>query len=162
MKKYTMLILICATVLFFSSCAVKEYTDTLSCKSVAESLASEISDPEDYRFYTDEDIKYMFEDTSLFEECSFIYSTSSDDIDEICVIKAKDEKEAKSILEQAEQYIKDIDAKKRSFLENYMPDELEKLDCAKAKQFGNYVIVAIADRDDAKDIFDRADSLLKK
>ena len=162
MKKYIPIVTICLVCLFFASCAARKYSNTLSCKTVADSLASEIGDPEDYEFYTDEDIKYTFEDISLFEECSFLHSSSSDDIDEVCVIKAKTESDAKKILAQADRYLKDVCEQKRTFLKNYMPDELEKLDCAKAKQFDNYVIIAMADKDDVKSIFDKADELLKK
>ena len=162
MKKYIALIIICLVGLFFASCAAREYIDTLSCQTIANSLASKIGDPQDYEFYTDEDIKYTFEDTTLFADCSFIYSASSDNIDEICVIKAENENDAKQVLSQAEQYLSDLCEEKKSFLENYLPGESQKLDCAKAKQFDNYVIIALADKDDTKEIFKRAEELLRK
>ena len=162
MKKYILTLTLCALTLFFASCAAREYSNTLSCKSITDSLTDEISDAESYRTYTDEDIKYIFEDTSMFEECSFVHSASDDNIDEICVIKAKNESDAKKILKQAEQYIKSSKEEKGSFLKNYMPSEFGKLDCAKAKQFNNYVIIATAGKDDTKEIFKRAEELLKK
>ena len=162
MKKYIQIITLCTIALFLTSCASRERSSILSCSTISESLRDEISDNESYIAYTDEDIKYIFDDTSLFEECSYLHSASADNIDEICVIKAKNESEAKKILKQTEQYIKDFKEEKNDFLKNYMPSELEKLDCAKAKQFDDYVIFVFADKDDTKDVFECAERLLKK
>jgi hypothetical protein len=162
MKKYILFINCCVLVLFLASCASRDYTDTLSCKTITDSLTSEISDAESYSSYTDEDIKYIFDDISLFEECSFVHSESADNIDEVCVIRAKDKADAKKILKQAEQYINNFKEEKSSFLENYIPSELDKLDCAKAKQFDNYVIFVFADKEDTKDAFECAERILKK
>lgn len=148
--------------LLFSSCAVKEYADSIPCESIANSLTSKISTSEEYSAYTNDDIEYLFGESDLFADCSFLYSSSADDISEVGVFKAENEEKAKELFTKAEKYIADLQNEKRAFVENYLPDELDKLEDAEARRFGKYVILLLAERDKKEVLFASAEELLKK
>ncbi len=162
MSKRISALLLTLLCLFFTSCATKEYTDSLPCDSVANKLTSKISGSEEYSAYTKSDIEYLFGKSSLFEDCAFLYSKSADDIGEVGVFRAESEEKAKEIFTEAEKYITDSQKEKRAFVENYLPDELDKLESAEVRRFGNYVILLFTDGDEKENLFDSAEELLKK
>ncbi len=162
MMKRTLAFIVALLCLFFSSCAAKEYTDSIPCESIANSLTSKISAPEEYLAYSDRDIEYLFGDSDLFADCSFLYSRSADDIGEVGVFRAENEEKAKELFTKAEKYIADLQNEKRAFVKNYLPDELDKLESAGARRFGKYVILLFTDRDEKEALFASAEELLKK
>ncbi|MBP3370007.1 MAG: DUF4358 domain-containing protein [Clostridia bacterium] len=160
MRKLTFFIAL--TCLFSSSCAAKQYRDTISCVDLANDLASEISDSADYSAYTEGDVDYFFGDNTIFEDFYFIYSTSSDDISEIGVFKSESEEEAQKMLLKSQSYISNVKQEKSAFIENYLPEEMQKLNGARAERFGRYVILVFEAPDKAKELLEYSEKLLKE
>ncbi len=147
--------------LFLSSCASNSFSDNVECKSITKSLQSEISALEGYYAYDDTDIQFIFDPSLPIESCSIIYSASSEDIGEVGVLHADDDKSAQMLLEAAREYIEQVCTDKSAFVENYLPAERAKLDCADAKRFGNYVVFALLEADDRDAVFKTAEKCLK-
>ena len=162
-KRYIVFILMLLTAAVFCSCAKEEFSSTLSCKELLSTLESEFSpDKTEFSRYTDEELKFLFPDSDVYNEAIVIYSTDSVDITEIGVMRAESEKDAIDLLEDAKNYIKDLQEQKREFLQNYSPSELSKLNSAGARRFGQYVVFAIAEQGDVDKIFKKAEMLLTK
>lgn len=162
MKKYIRAILFLALAHFiFASCAQGKFNDLLSCSEVASALESEILSEKEYASYQEREIKYLI-DNDNFDSCRILYSISSDDIGEIGVLHAKDAEHADKLIDDANEYIENYKEQKSDFIRNYMPEEIEKLENARVKRFGNYVIYTILPSETADKIFQRAESLLSK
>lgn len=146
--------------LIFGSCGQKGYSDTLTCTEITSELKEEIFAENGYSDYSSNDIKYMFDDDTLFDSCSVIYSSSSDDVGEIGVLHASDAESADALLETVNGYLKELDEEKRAFLKSYLPNELEKLDNAEAKRFGNYVAFVVLEPTTRDAVFERLEAML--
>ncbi len=153
------ILLVC---LLFSSCSAKRYADDIDCKRITDTLKKEVLFLEEYSEYTSADIEFLFPNCSHFNSCSIIYSDSGDDIGEFGILHSSSEDEASMLLEDVNAYIKSINEEKRTFLKNYMPNEISKLDNATVKQFGNYVAFAVLDIEQSKTTFDKVENMLKK
>jgi len=79
-------------------------------------------------------------------------------IDEYGVFKAADEKEAASVKAAAEGYLR---FRLDTWMREYMPEELPKLENAQVKVCGSYVLYAILDEDAAQAVFDAFEAALK-
>lgn len=155
-----------ATVLILSialsSCAQKEYSDEVTCSSLADTLKREASVPDgEFAEYGEEEIKLLFPNTAYDDIC-VLYSKDATDITELGVIHAQNEESAKAVIEDVKNYIKNLQEEKREFLRNYSPAELEKLNAAEARQFGNYVIFTVASPNEKNTVFSLASSALTK
>lgn len=162
-KSYIVFILMLLTAAVFCSCAKEDFSSTLSCKELSSTLESEFSPAKtEFSRYTDQELKFLFPDSDVYNEAIVIYSTDSVDITEIGVMRAESEKDAVALLEDAKNYIKDLQEQKREFLQSYSPKELSKLNSAEAKRFGQYVVFAIAEQGDVDKVFKKAEMLLTK
>ncbi len=158
-KKYTAIFLLCCSV-FLSSCAQSKYLDTLPCTTITDTLTEEILGTDMYAEYSEKDVSLIFGNTELFDSCSIIYSVSSDDIGEVGIFHAKDSDTSKKLLEKVEEYIEDTRDERNSFVRNYMPEELDKLNYADSRRFGNYVVYTILSADESEEIFCTVKELL--
>ncbi len=154
------LFFILCTALIFSSCAQKGYSEVYSCSELTKALESEILSEETYGAYSHEDVKYMFDDDTLFDSYSIIYSSSSEDIGEVGILHAPTSESAEELLDEANEYLSSLNEEKRAFLKSYLPYELEKLDYAEAKRYGNYVVFVVQDQDTRNAVFAKLEALL--
>ena len=162
-KIFAFITCICILGCIFSSCSAKSYSDTITCQDLSSSLMREISVPEgEFSKYEDDEIKFFFPTSSLYDDISIIYSKDATDITELGILHAENEDKSKQLFEEAKLYIKNLQEQKREFLNNYSPQEIEKLNSAEARRFGNYVIFAVSDSIDKNYIFSKAEELLKK
>ena len=77
-KSYIVLILMLLTAAVFCSCATEDFSSTLSCKELSSTLESEFSpDKMEFSRYTDEELKFLFPDSDVYNEAIVIYSTDS-------------------------------------------------------------------------------------
>ena len=160
MNKIFLALLLCLC-LFFGACASKKYSDTLTCKDLTTALKDKIFADEQYSEYLQSDVEHIFSNGKISDYC-VLYSSSSDDIGEFGVLCAESAEEARKLLSSVESHIDDIRQSKSEFLRNYMPEELSKLENAKAKQFGRYVVFVLHDSDPSSKIFKEAEGLLKQ
>ena len=159
MNKLILSLLLCAC-LFFYACASKKHSDALTCKDVTTALKGKIFANEQYSEYLASDIEHMFNNGKIIDHC-VLYSSSSDDVGEFGVLCAETAEEARELLSDVEDHIDDLKESKSEFLRNYMPSELSKLENAKAKQFGRYVVFVLQDPATSTKIFKEVKDLLK-
>ena len=162
-KKIIIMLLSIPCALIFTFCSSKAFSDVLACVELSSSLQKEISVPYgEFGEYSSAGLNFFFPHTELYEDFYAVYSKDSTDVSELGILRASNEENAKKLLEDAQLYIKDTQEQKREFLRSYSPSELEKLNSAEARRFGNYVIFTIADQNEKSKIFQKAEELLKK
>ncbi len=160
MKKLLVFALLLAC-LFLYACKNDKYSSDLSCNDITNTLQKRISELNEYTAYSESDIEFILENDDHFDSCSIIYSISGEDIGEVGVLHAKSGSDARKLLEDARNYIEQVCEDKNSFVENYLPKERSKLDCADAKRFGNYVVFAMLESDVRDTVFAEAEKMLK-
>ena len=124
--------------LLSTACDRVSYTSDLSCSDVANAVLSRSSKEfiEYESYYTD----YIISDRSLYNDSTILYSIEVNDIDEIGIFRATDKENAKILEQMLCEYIDDMRITERAFIESYAKDELPKLDAARVKSLGSYVI----------------------
>lgn len=157
MKQIISIVLLC---LLLSSCATRRYSDSAASATLINQLSEEISGFEDYIEYSREELGYILPSDMINSDICVLYSKDTDDQGEIGVIRAKTEKDAKEIAVQITEYIKSSKEERRAFLENYLPNELSKLNSAQVRRFGCYVIYTILESDQASVLFNAAQKRL--
>lgn len=85
-----------------------------------------------------------------------VYGTN---IDEYGIFKAENEKQAKALSAELEDYLKRRDDE---WMHEYMPEEYPKLEKAECKSYGNYVVYAILSDDAKSALFADVKSQLKQ
>lgn len=151
-------LIICA--LLLSSCNTKKYSDGVSCHELCERAISAIDESDEFSDYGKEYIKYFFEGSELHDDFRIVYSTETDDIDELGIFHAPSADAAKEIAATVQNYISEIQDTQRAFIESYAPEELPKLDNAEVRVFGNYVVYAIMEDDEKSEVFSEIDKSL--
>ena len=159
MRKKQYISFACLLCLILSSCAVGNYADTLSCSEVAEALVSEISPYSDYKSYSKDEIDFLLDRDIEYDDVCFMYSASSDDMSEIAVFHSE---KAEDVFDELCEYAESLREEKRAFVQNYMPEELSKLNDGQARRFGNYVVLAIFEKSDRDAIFENAKEILNE
>ena len=164
MKKYfiTPFIFLLLLVLLSSCAQSTAFHDDLSCKELAEKLSAEADTPYGYSEYTREDIALLLNNTSLFDDSCFIYSTEVEDINEIAVFHCESKDNAKQLTKIILNYIFRQQEEQRAFIESYAPREALKLDGARVYQYGNYVVYLMLDDDDKEDAIEEIEEILRK
>lgn len=145
--------------LFFCACSSKQYSESLPCEDVITVLQDKFFANEQYVRYLSSDIDYMFDSDDITDHC-VVYSSSSDDIGEFGVLRAESEEDARELLEDVNRRFEDFREEKSQFLRSYMPNELPKLENAKAKQFGRYVVFSLQSSDMNDKILKEAEHIL--
>ncbi len=159
MKRIKAFALFCTIGVIFSSCAAKGYADTLSCEEISNALISKILPSYDYKVYTQEEISLLLDKDIEYDDCCFMYSSSSDDISEIAVFHSQT---PDILFDEISEYAEDARKDNRSFVESYLPSELSKLNDGQARRFGNYVVLAILEKDARDAVFKCVKETLEK
>ena len=162
MRKFVSLCLLILIPFQLVSCSQKSYRDDISCKKISSELLDEANLAGEYDRYTQENIDFLFGDSSLYDDFSVIYSIDTNDINEIGIFHCSDEEKTKSFLTIVENYIKEQQENQKAFIASYAPREVPKLEAAKADRYGNYVIYTILDENIRHEIFEEAEDILKK
>jgi len=145
-----------------ASCARTKYTDVTPCKDVSALAAQELGDGLEYTEFDASHREFYFTDSELYDDCSLIYSTDTNNINEIGVFHATDEKAAKHLEAKCLDYIEEMREGERAFIASYAPEELPKLDGAKVHRFGNYVVYTVLPKDRSYDVIDKIENSLMK
>lgn len=146
--------------LLLSACNAGKYSDEVSCYELCDKAISSIEESDEFSDYGKEYIKYFFEDSELHDDFRIVYSTETDDIDELGIFHAPSADSAKEIATTVQNYISEMQNTQRAFIGSYAPEELPKLDNAEVRVFGNYVVYAIMDEDEKSDVFSTIDKSL--
>ena len=160
MKKFIcMILLIC---LSLCACSRSDYSDDFSCTELSEHIRDTLGDGQEYTEFDSTHREFYFEDSDDYDDCSLIYSTDTNDINEIGVFHAQSADAADDIAENCREYIDDMKENSRAFISSYAPAELPKLDNAEVRRFGNYVVYTILPPDRSTPIFHTLKELLTK
>ena len=163
MKKIFVLFLSFILIVLLVSCSKSNpYRDDISCSDLLDAIRDEAEVNGGYSIYDSEHIAFLFEDTSLFDECSVIYSTDVTDINEAGVFHCKDKDSAKALTESVSKYISEMQTNERAFIESYAPRQMPKLENAEVHQYGNYIIYLIINDEDKEDAIEEIEKMLKK
>lgn len=148
----------------FCSCSgekAEKYADNVTCRSITEAVEKAVTVDSGYAIYGENQIDLMLSTAEKPSDSSIIYSLLSEDINEFGVFKASDEKEAKRIFEDCENYLETMKDEQSAFIASYAPNELPKLQKAEVRRFGNYVAVAILSDSDRQKAFETVENMLK-
>ena len=156
---FTLTLMLCLTL--FSCKSSKGYSDGIPCSELLDTAEEQIPIDLGYESFDGDHIKLYFENTELDDDRSLRYSVASENINEMGIFHAPDEGSAKELKEITQRYLDGLLEEKGTFIGSYAPKELEKLENAEVRIFGNYVAYAILSADDRKLFFDTIENALK-
>ena len=156
-KKSLISLLLCLPLL---SCQTARYTDTASCRFLAEEVRG-VLPQEKFAELGEDALALVLEDREQITDHCLLYSLPSENIDELGILKAKDETDAKEILRMIEEYLQAKRTDDATFIASYAPRELPKLEDAEASRFGTYVVYAILDREGREAVMQTVQDALK-
>lgn len=161
MKRFLCIIL---TLVFslLASCSRSEYTDNVKCADVGKQVTDSLEDGQEYLEFDNSHRDFYFEDSDEYDDCYLVYSSDTNDINEIGVFHAPSDERAEDMLEDCRDYIEDMKENSRVFIASYAPEELPKLDSATARRFGNYVVYTVLPEDKAEAVFQKIEESLRK
>jgi len=159
MKKLSILLI---TVLVFTlvSCG-GDYIDTVSSLDLANSAIASVSTEGGTRVLDDDVILEFVEDEipSYLRDYTVIKANNAKNINEIGIFKVEDGK-ANDMKEIVESYVSNLQGQYRNM--QYFPEEVEKIDCATVKVFGNYVVYSFLNEADTEAFYDVIKDTLTK
>lgn len=161
MKRFFCIILL-TVCLILPSCSRSDYVDEANCADLGGQMTDSLDDGQEYLEFDSNHREFYFDDTEEYDDCYLVYSSDTNDINEIGVFHAPNGDEAKELFETCRDYIEDMQENSRSFIASYAPEELPKLDNAEVRRFGNYVIYTILPEDKAEAVFEKVEESLRK
>ena len=143
-----------ALVLLFSFGSCKkdvEYKDNIPCSDIITEAKKAVPTDSGYEAMGQGRVEYVF-GSFEYDDCSLLISVATENIDEIGIFHTTSEKKAEELCAEVEKYLDELLEEKGAFIASYAPFELEKLENAQVKVYGNYVAYAILSRD-GRDLF---------
>ena len=150
MKKFAFLLVLSIIIFSSTSCNRPQYLDNIACKELSEIAINVCDDGNEYVSYDEDYISFFLRDPSICNDFCIIYSVEAEDINEFGIFHAATDEYAAMILEEIEEYLRSMKEEQRAFISSYAPEELSKLDSAKASLLGRYVVYSISDSNTAK------------
>ncbi|MBQ7384561.1 MAG: DUF4358 domain-containing protein [Clostridia bacterium] len=148
--------------LLLGSCGSGSYSDGISCSELSSAAKKSLNTESEYAEYDEDYLEFFFDGDTYHDDFSIIYTTDTNNIDEIGVFHAPDAHSARELYEEAEDYIEDMREEQRAFIGSYAPEELPKLDGAKVRMFGNYVVYVIAEPSLIETALEEIENVLKE
>ena len=158
--RFTSLLCLLSGALFLTSCRNRNYSDTVSCRTLSEAAMQVIPVQNGYAEFDTSHIRYNFENTTLHNDSCIIYSADTQDINEIGIFRVESTENIDGLVALAEDYISDMQKNQRAFIESYAPEETKKLDSARIYVLGNYVIYTILSPSDRDAAINKIEALL--
>lgn len=163
MKRLLILPIIVVTLLVFIGCTEKETTPNVAVKDIMSSIETEVEqiagltelnftneEMSEFDQQTIETLGFNLED---IEEGIMKYPMINLQVDEVVIIKAKDEASIPAINEAIQTHIEN----QMAAFENYLPENYEMVKNHILKTKGNYVLLAISkDAEKIEEVFDNA------
>lgn len=167
MKRWIACMLMLVCVWPFAACAERgHYTDDVPTDEIADALTALLNKSTDLPLqYVKDDTDFTSEYFTLpdyVKEHSIFYARSTSNINELGIyhVEAGYAKQLATRLKS--DYLAASYDKNRAWYDSYIPTETPKLRDAEVRTFGNYVVYAILDADDRKNVFDTVKTLLKQ
>ena len=149
-------ILLCAVILLLSGCGKTSYKSDVNVEELGAAVEQHLkssamaSVPESYLAGA------MDMDPAAFSQFVVKINAAGLNIDEFGIFRAPDEKSVKAVEQEVKDYLQ---LRKDIWMDSYMPEEKPKLEKAKTRTCGLYVMYAIAadsERDAMLDSFEKA------
>ena len=150
------------TIILASCSKSNDYRDDIPCSDLARAICDEAEVGGGYSAYEKDHIAFLFDNTTLANDSSIMYSTEVTDINEIGVFHCENKDNAKSLAETVSKYVTDMQTEQKAFIESYAPREVPKLNGAEVREYGNYVIYLIMNDEDKEDAIEEIEEKLKK
>lgn len=146
--------------LSFVACASSNYKNDVAVKDLSDAAMKTVSISKGY-FDADEDVfKDDLGGSSDIDSYIIKISNDAQNINEYGVFHAKSQNAAKSFKNSINDYISK--KKNNSWYEQYVPNEIPKLNAAEARVYGNYVVYAIIPESQKTAFFGAIEELLNK
>lgn len=162
MKKTLIASLSLCFTLLLTSCVQKSFADTSTCSEIGAIIEAAVNDGQEYIAHDTAHISLYFDDTDEYDDHFTAYSANTSDINEFGVFHAPNENAAAELYEEVRDYVSDMQEEQRAFIKSYAPSELTKLDSAKVKRFGNYVVYTVLDRDTSNKVIGELEKYLSE
>ena len=147
-----------AFVLSLCACGGGEYKNDITPKDLADAIVGAIATSQDFTAPDSDFVDFNMEGASeLCTDYCVMLSNINININEFGVFRAKSEADAKRVAEICQSY---IDLKTESYTNGpqYLPEEYPKIQNAKVKVYGCYVVYTVLLDSDAKTV----DSLINE
>ena len=159
-KRYFIAVLL--LVLLLAGCSGGEespYKNDVAVSDLAAAVDASLSNPDLIAMQDSYLTNAMQLDPAAFAEYAVKINSKGINIDEYGIFKAPDAKSVEDTQEAAEGYLQ---FRLDTWMSEYMPEELPKLEEAQVKVCGEYVMYAILSDEDAEDAFAAFESALAK
>lgn len=157
-----MAILLLCSALIFTSCDgnKSEIKDDIAVSSLVSTAKGQIPNDEGYVSVSSDFLKFNFEALPTFKEAEVIIaSNSSANLNEVGIFHFSSAEDAKNGEQAVKNYLTAKDESFRNSI-NYTPDEYPKIENAKAKVIGNYVVYTILTTEDSAKVFSAIEAQL--
>ena len=162
MKKSIIALIISLSIVILPSCARMSYADDVACEDIGDSIKTSLDESTEYSLFDRAHIDKNLDVSGEYDDFYAIYSTDTNDIDEIGIFHAPTKEDAEDMAEACRDYVEDMQEDSRAFIASYAPEELPKLDDAQVRRFGNYVVYTVLPEDTANAVFESIKEALKK
>ena len=138
----------------------KNYSDEYSATDLYNQVTNSFSTDGGTNIL-DDDVIFEFteEDLPYLKDYTVVKAKNAKNINEIGIFKVEDgkTKDMKALLEN---YVANLQQAYRAM--DYFPEELEKIDCATVKVFGNYVVYSFLNEKDTENFYNAIENTIKK
>ena len=158
MKKISLILLI-VTLISLTSCGVN-YIDTVSASDLANIGANGFTTSGGVKTLDDDVIlEFTDEELDYLKDYCVIKANNAKNINEIGVFRVEDDK-ANELKPLIAKYVENLQKTYRAM--NYFPEEVEKIDFATVKVFGNYVVYSFLNENDTEAFYKAIENSIKK
>ncbi len=138
----------------------KKYDDTLSAKELYSKVENSITTDGGVRILDDDVILEITDDELTYlVDYTVVRANNAKNINEIGIFKVENGK-AKELKPVIEKYLKEKQESYRAM--DYFPEEVEKIDFATVKVFGNYVVFSFLNEADTEAFYKAIENELTK
>jgi len=125
-----------------------KYKDDVTSKALGDAIVDAINAPQGFLAPDSDFIEFNMEGaTALCEDYCIMLSSMNINYNEFGIMRAKNEDDAKKLADICQSY---IDIKKEGANPHYLPQEYPKIENAKVKIYGCYVVYTVLSDADAK------------
>ncbi len=161
MKKIIAALLAFVSLMAVGCRAKKEYRNDVACETITAEICEEL-DENAFLPFGEDHVRFSFENTDRFSDKSLVYSTPSENIDEIGIFRGETQEDVDELRRLCEQYVTTLREDMRAFVESYAPREAIKLDRAEVRVFGHYVVYTVLSDKDRAEAYEKIEELLEK
>lgn len=139
----------------------KYYTDKFSSEELYNTVADSFFTEGEIHIFEKNDVilEYADEDLPYLIDCIVVKAKNAKNINEIGIFKVKDGN-AKEMNDLVDKYLTNLQESYRAM--DYFPEEIEKIDLARTKIFGNYVVYSFLDEKDTANFYSSLEKVLRE